>query len=63
MIHYDWTAPFDVVRQGTFALGNMVRLRRFAAKVKLGRNITIGAAGGSISKGWADDESRGQKKG
>jgi hypothetical protein len=63
LMSYNWTAPLHTVQQGTFTVGNMVRLRRFAAKVAMGRNVTIGAAGGSISKGWADDDKRGQRKG
>lgn len=45
--------------RGVQAEGNLLRLRRFAAKVSRGDRITVGVAGGSFSTGESDDARKG----
>ena len=42
------------VARGMQSVGNASRLRRFAAKIANGENVTVSVAGGSVSRGAGD---------
>ena len=50
------TVPDGSAMRGLQTIGNPWRMRRFMRKVLQGDNVTISVAGGSVSRGWADDD-------
>jgi hypothetical protein len=53
------SSSLHLTARGVQAEGNMLRLRRFAAKMLRGDQITVGVAGGSFSTGQSDEEHKG----
>ena len=48
-------APMHAVSRGLQATGNLLRLRRFVAKMAAGETVGVGVAGGSFSAGAKDN--------